>query len=43
MPPTNVLIHEYFRVDLNGVWTIVERNLPDLKHNLEIIIATREP
>lgn len=27
----NLLIHEYFRVDLDLVWSIVERELPILK------------
>ncbi|NES25358.1 MAG: DUF86 domain-containing protein [Symploca sp. SIO3E6] len=37
----NLLVHEYFRVDLDAVWTIVQRNLPDLKKQIETIIAER--
>jgi uncharacterized protein with HEPN domain len=29
------LIHEYFGVDLNLVWDVVERDLPDLRPALE--------
>ncbi len=35
----NLLVHEYFRVDKNSVWTIVQRDLPDLKNKIEKIIA----
>ena len=31
----NVLIHDYFGVDLEEVWRVVERDLPELKSNLE--------
>ena len=31
----NVLIHEYFRVDLELVWRIVRRRLPTLKRHIE--------
>lgn len=34
----NVLVHEYFGVDLNEVWNIVDRDLPDLKHKIETIL-----
>ncbi|NET62793.1 MAG: DUF86 domain-containing protein [Symploca sp. SIO2E6] len=37
----NLLVHEYFRVDLDAVWTIVQRNLPDLKNQIKAIIAER--
>ena len=30
----NVLVHEYLGVDIDRVWQIVERNLPELKRNL---------
>lgn len=32
----NILVHEYFRVDLKAVWKIVERDLPDLKFKLKV-------
>ena len=31
----NVLTHDYFGVDLEEVWRVVERDLPDLKNKLE--------
>ena len=31
----NVLIHDYFGVDLEEVWRVVERDLPELKPKLE--------
>ena len=31
----NVLIHEYFGVDLNVVWGIIQKDLTQLKINLE--------
>jgi len=34
----DVLIHEYFGVDLRTVWGVVERELPRLKRSLEKII-----
>ena len=37
----NILIHEYFRVDLKAVWRIVERDLPDLKIQIEVILEDR--
>ena len=30
----NVLVHEYLGVDIDRVWQIVERNLPELKRHL---------
>ena len=31
------IIHHYFGVDLNIVWSIIKDNLPDLKKNIEKI------
>jgi uncharacterized protein with HEPN domain len=33
----NVLVHEYFGVDLQEVWRTVERDLPTLKRQIEAI------
>ena len=38
----NVLIHEYFRVDLELVWRIVRRRLPTLKRHIEALLAEGE-
>ncbi|MEX0269379.1 DUF86 domain-containing protein [Leptolyngbyaceae cyanobacterium UHCC 1019] len=34
----NILVHEYFRVNLEIVWKIVEQDLPNLKVNIETIL-----
>lgn len=34
----NLLVHEYFRVDLNLIWQIVERELPRLKQQINNIL-----
>jgi len=31
----NLVVHEYFRVDLNVVWDVVENDLPELKRQIE--------
>jgi uncharacterized protein with HEPN domain len=38
----NILVHEYFRVDTDIVWSIVERELPKLKTNIEQILEELE-
>jgi len=35
----NVLIHEYFGVDLKIVWRVVQRRLPTLKRHVEVMLA----
>ena len=34
----DVLIHDYMGIDLDEVWDVVERNLPDLKSKVEAIL-----
>jgi uncharacterized protein with HEPN domain len=34
----NLLVHEYFRVNLDLVWSIVERELPTLKAQITEIV-----
>jgi uncharacterized protein with HEPN domain len=34
----NILVHEYFRVDTDIVWSIVERELPKVKRNIGQIL-----
>jgi uncharacterized protein with HEPN domain len=34
----NILVHEYFRVNLEIVWKIVERDLPAFKDSIERIL-----
>ncbi len=38
----NVLVHDYFGVDLEEVWRVVERDLPDLKSKLHILVRGLE-
>ena len=38
----NILVHEYFRVDLKAVWKIIERDLPDLKNQVEKILENEQ-
>jgi len=35
----NVLIHEYFGVDINAVWENIRQNLPELKKQIKSVIA----
>lgn len=34
----DVLIHDYMGIELDEVWDVVERNLPDLKGKVEAIL-----
>jgi uncharacterized protein with HEPN domain len=34
----NLLVHEYFRVDLNLIWQIVEQEILTLKHQVNAIL-----
>lgn len=38
----NILVHDYFSVDIDEVWSTVERNLPDLKANIFSIMDDME-
>ncbi len=38
----NVLAHGYFGVDHDGVWEVIERDLPNLKGNIVRIIGKSE-
>jgi uncharacterized protein with HEPN domain len=38
----NVLVHDYFGVDLEEVWRVVERDLPDLKRKLNTLVKELE-
>lgn len=39
----NFVAHEYFRVDLEIVWAVVERELPRLKSQVEKILQEYQP
>ena len=36
----NVLVHDYLRIDLDIVWNVIERDLPDLKTKTDAILQT---
>jgi uncharacterized protein with HEPN domain len=38
----NILIHHYFGVDLEEVWVVVERDLPELRRKIEAILGDTE-
>ena len=38
----NILIHHYFGIDQEAVWTVVERDIPELKMNIQSILADLE-
>lgn len=38
----DVLIHDYMGLDLDKVWNVVERNLPDLKSKILLILQELE-
>lgn len=39
----NVLAHEYFGIDLEEVWQVVERDLDELKQRLNVIAEELKP
>lgn len=36
----NILTHNYFEIDLDIVWVVVEQELPNLKQNVENILRS---
>jgi uncharacterized protein with HEPN domain len=36
----NILVHHYFGIDTNAVWSAVEKDLPELKLNIQAILKT---
>jgi uncharacterized protein with HEPN domain len=39
----DVLIHDYMGVDLNAVWAVTQKDLPELKHKIEVMLAHSLP
>lgn len=35
----NMLIHEYFGIDDKLVWSIIQKNIPDLKNKVGVIVS----
>jgi uncharacterized protein with HEPN domain len=38
----NILVHEYFGVDLNEIWKAVEQDLPVLKLQIQSLLGQVE-
>jgi uncharacterized protein with HEPN domain len=34
----NVLVHQYFGIDTDEVWAAVERDVPELKHTIRLLL-----
>ena len=34
----NLLVHHYFGIDVEAVWSVVEHDIPELKLNLQVIL-----
>jgi uncharacterized protein with HEPN domain len=34
----NILVHHYFGIDVDAIWSVVEKDLPELKRNLQAIL-----
>jgi uncharacterized protein with HEPN domain len=39
----NVLIHDYFGIDLEAVWDTVRKNIPSLKNNIMKVLRAEQP
>jgi uncharacterized protein with HEPN domain len=35
----NILVHHYFGIDKEAVWSVVERDIPELKLNIKLILT----
>lgn len=38
----NVLAHQYFGIDYEAVWAVVERDMPELKRKVRTILDTTD-
>ena len=38
----NILVHHYFGIDTDAVWSVIEKDIPELKLNIEMIIKKIE-
>jgi uncharacterized protein with HEPN domain len=38
----HILVHDYFAVDTDIVWEVIERDLPDLKAKIEAMLQKLE-
>ena len=42
MAMRNILVHDYFRIDLDEVWLVIEGDIPVLKERVEFILKELE-
>ena len=38
----NILVHEYFELDNEEIWKVVELDLPDLRHRVEQVLRSTD-
>ena len=38
----NILVHHYFEIDVDIVWLVVERDIPELKEKVKVILRETE-
>ena len=38
----HILVHDYFAVDTEVVWEVIERDLPELKSKIQMILRRLE-
>ncbi|MBE0682881.1 MAG: DUF86 domain-containing protein [Anaerolineales bacterium] len=38
----NILVHHYFGIDEDAVWSVIEKDIPELKFNIETILKSLE-
>ena len=36
----NILVHHYFGIDTEAVWSVVVRDIPELKLNIQVILKS---
>jgi uncharacterized protein with HEPN domain len=34
----NILVHDYFRIDIDAVWAVVEDDIPQLEQQIELFL-----
>jgi uncharacterized protein with HEPN domain len=35
----NLLVHQYFGIDQEAVWSVIEKDIPELKMNIQAILS----
>jgi uncharacterized protein with HEPN domain len=35
----NLLVHHYFSIDREAVWSVIEKDIPELKKNIQAILS----